>query len=108
VRVGSLQKRLNGKSQKGNLHTNFDHERFAHILRKCEHRWLLTYDDCPEIRKLFNFAEITELEVQYGMNNYKQKNAAKGKELLIKNYSCSLPKDKQKKIERSPLEDIQL
>ncbi len=41
------------------------------------------------------------------MNNYKQKNAAKGKELLIKNYSCSLPKDQQKKIERSPLEDIQ-
>lgn len=29
-----------------------------------------------------------KLQVQYGMNNYKQKNAAKGKELLIKNYSC--------------------
>lgn len=92
---------------KGDLHTNFDHERFAYNLKKCEHRWLLTYDDCPEIRNLFNFAEITELEVQYGMNNYKQKNAAKGKELLIKNYSCSLPKDKQKKIEQLALEDIQ-
>ncbi|MGI8500236.1 MAG: DNA adenine methylase [Hassallia sp.] len=92
---------------KGDLHTKFDHERFAYNLKKCEHRWLLTYDDCPEIRKLFNFAQITELEVQYGMNNYKQKNAAKGKELLIKNYSYSLPKDKPKKIEHLPLEDIQ-
>ncbi|NEU71681.1 hypothetical protein PI95_003540 [Hassallia byssoidea VB512170] len=34
-------------------------------------------------------------------------NAAKGKELLIKNYSCSLPKDKQKKFEQLALEDIQ-
>jgi DNA adenine methylase len=92
---------------KGDLHTNFDHERFAYNLKKCEHRWLLTYDDCPEIRKLFNFAEITELEVQYGMNNYKQKNAAKGKELLIKNYYCPLPKDKHKKFEQLALQDIQ-
>lgn len=73
---------------KGDIHRNFEHERFAHTLKKCEHKWLLTYDDCPEIRKLFSFADITELQVQYGMNNYKQKNAAKGKELLIKNYSC--------------------
>lgn len=71
---------------KGNLHTSFDHERFAASVKKCQHRWLLTYDDCQEIRKLFNFAEIAELEVQYGMNNYKQKTAAKGKELLISNY----------------------
>ncbi|WP_045056366.1 DNA adenine methylase [Aliterella atlantica] len=72
---------------KGNLHTSFDHERFAANVRKCQHRWLLTYDDCQEVRKLFDFAEIAELEVQYGMNNYKQKTAAKGKELLISNYS---------------------
>lgn len=75
---------------KGNLHTSFDHERFAENLKKCQHRWLLTYDDCPEIRELFSFADISELEVQYGMNNYKQTNSAKGKELLIKNYSTQL------------------
>lgn len=92
---------------RGNLHTNFDHERFANILKKCEHRWLLTYDDSPEIRKLFSFAEISEFQVQYGMNNYKQKNAAKGKELLIKNYSCSLPENKEK-AEQLELSDIQL
>jgi DNA adenine methylase len=74
---------------KGDLHTSFDHQRFANNLQICQYRWLLTYDDCPEIRELFSFADISELEVQYGMNNYKQKNAHKGKELLIKNYSLS-------------------
>jgi DNA adenine methylase len=78
---------------KGDLHTNFDHQRFADNLSRCPHRWLLTYDDCPEIRDLFSFARIQELEVQYGMNNYKQKTAAKGKELLIKNYDSSIQID---------------
>lgn len=71
---------------RGKLHTSFDHERFAENMRKCQHRWLITYDDSPEIRKLFSFAKITEWTLQYGMNNYKKKSAAQGKELLIKNY----------------------
>jgi DNA adenine methylase len=71
---------------KGNLHTAFDHERFAHNMRQCQHKWLITYDDSPEVRKLFSFAYITEWTLQYGMNNYKQENAAQGQELLIRNY----------------------
>lgn len=71
---------------KGNLHTGFDHERFAENMCRCPHKWLLTYDDSPQIRELFRFANITEWTLQYGMNNYKQKGAAKGQELLIQNY----------------------
>lgn len=71
---------------RGNLHTSFDHERFADTMRQCNHRWLITYDDSSKIRELFSFATIIEWELQYGMNNYKQKSAAKGKELFIKNY----------------------
>jgi DNA adenine methylase len=71
---------------KGNLHTNFDHERFAEQMRTCPHQWLITYDDSPEIRQLFSFAKITEWTLQYGMNNYKQSLAAAGRELFIKNY----------------------
>ncbi len=41
------------------------------------------------------------------MNNYKQKNAVKGKELLIKNYSCSLPKDKENKVEQLAMDALQ-
>ncbi|WP_009634196.1 DNA adenine methylase [Synechocystis sp. PCC 7509] len=80
---------------KGDLHTNFDHERFAHNVKQCKHKWLLTYDDCLETRSLFSFANITELQVQYGMNNYKQKNAAIGKELIITNYSLNQLDDVQ-------------
>ena len=71
---------------KGNLHTTFDHERFAENMRRCPHKWLLTYDDSPKIRELFSFASITEWTLQYGMNNYKQECAAQGQELLIQNY----------------------
>lgn len=71
---------------KGDLHTSFDHERFADNMRRCTHRWLITYDDSPKIRALFDFAEIIEWELQYGMNNYKQGSAAKGREIFIKNY----------------------
>ena len=71
---------------KGDLHTGFDHERFADDMKNCPHRWLITYDDSPRIRDLFRFADIVEWQLQYGMNNYKQGKAAKGNELFIKNY----------------------
>jgi len=71
---------------RGNLHTSFDHQRFADNMRQCQAKWLITYDDCPEIRKLFDFAHIIEWNLQYGMNNYKQGSAASGRELMIKNY----------------------
>ena len=59
---------------------------FAENMRKCRHKWLITYDDSPVIRDLFSFAEIQEWTLQYGMNNYRQRSAAKGRELFIKNY----------------------
>ena len=55
-------------------------------MKKCSHKWLITYDDSPVIRELFDFAEIQEWTLQYGMNNYKKDFAAKGNELFIKNY----------------------
>jgi DNA adenine methylase len=71
---------------KGDLHTAFDHQRFADTMKTCPHRWLITYDDSPEIRRLFSFAQIVEWELQYGMNNYGRSYALKGKELFIRNY----------------------
>ena len=76
--------RLYGR--KGVLHTSFDYERFAKNMKNCPHKWLITFDDSPEIRKLFHFADINEWTLQYGMNNYKQQSAKKGQELFIKNY----------------------
>lgn len=76
--------RLYGKN--GSLHS-FDHERLASILRKSKHRFLITYDDCDEIRHLYKWADITEWNLQYGMNNCNAENLSKvGSELFIKNY----------------------
>lgn len=80
----ATQSRLYGVN--GKLHTGFDHERFADNMRRCPHKWLITYDDSPRIRDLFSFAKISEWTLQYGMNNYMQGKAEKGKELFIKNY----------------------
>jgi DNA adenine methylase len=71
---------------RGDLHTSFDHEQFADVMRRCSHRWLITYDDSPYIRELFSFANIVEWQLQYGMNNVNNRHAAKGRELFIKNY----------------------
>lgn len=81
----ATKSKLYGK--KGDLHTTFDHEQFAQMMEACPHRWLITYDDSPKIRDLFGFAKIVEWDLQYGMNNYRQGRAAKGQELMIKNYN---------------------
>ena len=69
---------------RGNLHTNFNHERLAETLKHTSHRWLLTYDDTPQIRALYAFAEIRPWELQYTFHT--QKKPPKGAELMIKNY----------------------
>jgi DNA adenine methylase len=79
--------RLYGK--RGLLHTSFEHDQFAAELRECRHKWLVTYDDSEKVRDNFDFAHLYEWQLQYGMNNYKQQSAAKGKELFISNYEPS-------------------
>jgi DNA adenine methylase len=76
--------KLYGKN--GVLHTDFSHDEFASAMKACKHSWLITYDDSPEIRNNFRFANTHPWELQYGMNNYKQGKAEKGKELFIYNY----------------------
>lgn len=87
--LSATQSRLYGK--RGNLHTSFDHRRFAQLLRECPHQWMITYDDSDEVIQNFkSFAYIYKWELQYGMNNYKQGKAAKGKEVIITNYEVNL------------------
>jgi DNA adenine methylase len=85
----ATQSRLYGRN--GNLHTGFDHTEFSKEMLKTPYNWLITYDDSPEIRRNFKEAgvNIYEWELQYGMNNYKQEKAARGKELFISNYPAS-------------------
>lgn len=71
----------------GSLHA-FDHEKLAASLKKTDHQFLITYDDCPEIRKFYKWAKITQWQLQYGMNNCGKDNLSKvGSELFIRNYT---------------------
>jgi DNA adenine methylase len=75
---------LYGKN--GNLHKSFDHKRFAENMKKCKHKWLITYDDNEYIRNLFSFANIIPWNLTYGMRNIKKNSDQTGKELFISNY----------------------
>jgi DNA adenine methylase len=77
--------RLYGHS--GSLHT-FDHARLANILKHSPHKFLITYDDCAEVRKLYGWAAIKSWSLQYGMNNCNLQRESKiGSELFIANYA---------------------
>jgi DNA adenine methylase len=65
--------------RKGDAHKDFDHEELAKILRKRK-AWLLSYNDCDEIRKLYKGYPIVTPNWKYGMSA--QKNS---KEVLIIN-----------------------
>ncbi len=83
---------LYGKN--GDLHKGFDHIRFAETMRKCNHKWLITYDDSEYIRDLFSFAIIKKWNLMYGMRNITPDSDQKGRELFISNYEIELKTDK--------------
>lgn len=84
---------LYGKN--GNLHKNFNHERFAEVMKNSHHKWLITYDDSPYIRKLFYFANIRSWDLSYGMRNVNKNSNQIGKELFISNYLTEFANEKQ-------------
>ncbi len=75
---------LYGKN--GNLHKQFDHKRFADVMKKSKHKWLITYDDSEYIRDLFDFAHIVPFNLMYGMRNQTANSNQNGKEIFISNY----------------------
>jgi DNA adenine methylase len=69
--------------------TEDDHRRLADCLKKTKHEWVLSYDECPEIRKYYDWASIEEIAgVNYSITASKDKNTGERKstskvELLI-------------------------
>lgn len=80
----ATESKLYGRN--GVLHKRFNHFEFAEEMKKCQHSWLITYDDSPEMHRNFQFACMHRWRLQYSMNNYRQGKAQKGAELLISNY----------------------
>lgn len=81
---------LYGKN--GELHKGFDHERFRKCVGECQHKFLITYDDCPYIRELYKDFNIRPFEFAYGMRNVVENADMTGKELIITNYDILEPK----------------
>jgi len=75
----------------GNLHTGFDHMALYKLISNRK-GWLLSYNDCPEIRELYTDYEIIPAQWAYGMSNVKwqegklvgKKKMGSSSEILIK------------------------
>ena len=69
------------------MHEDFDHERFANTLRNTNRQFLLSYLDCPEIREMYQWANIHETTWRHSSKTNARKNKGRaresGKELAI-------------------------
>lgn len=66
-----------------------DHERLAESLKDTTHAWVLSYDDCPEIRDLYQWANIETTSVGYSIN---AKKTSEGRESIMKDELIISPK----------------
>lgn len=65
-----------------------DHLRLERALKDTSHKFCLSYDDCPQIRELYKWANIYERSWFYNTANTKGPRKM-GKELLITNYKVA-------------------
>lgn len=89
-----IKDKLYGKN--GDVHREFDHQKFAEDIKVCKMKWMITYNDNETINNWFkNYIKI-HWNLQYTMKAAKRtgqkgsketgKSGKKGKELLILNY----------------------
>jgi len=67
-----------GRDLYPNFYTAEDHGSIANRLSRFNAPWLLTYDDCPEIRQLYGRHQIIESEISYSAREVRR-----GRELVI-------------------------
>jgi len=60
-----------------------DHARLAALLGVSNASWVLSYDDHPEIRRLYSWAEISEIKVTYTTATARQPTRPKNQEIVI-------------------------
>lgn len=69
-------------------HNAFDHEKLSHFVKQHQGLFLITYDNCPEVRQLYqDFYIRDDIEWQYYMNGGVKQLKKKSRELLIANYN---------------------
>lgn len=74
------------------LYTNYyrpeDHESIAQRLKSFDRPWILTYDDCPEIRELYEEFSVFGSELSYSARQVRR-----GNEVVILSNGLRLPPD---------------
>ena len=70
---------------------NKDHVRLARQLETTPHLFCLSYDDCPEIRQLYQWANIYDVSWLYNTDNKPGMHRRSGRELIITNYIVEHP-----------------
>lgn len=65
-----------------------DFERLRDVLKDCQGKWLVSINNVPQIRTLFEGFEFKEVQTSYSINNAKTASKAVT-ELLIANYKLS-------------------
>ena len=80
----------------GDMHRGFDHQKFGEDVIKCNHKWMITYNDNPTLVDRFKAYKQVPWYLQYTMKAAKRiqsdgstasvKSGKKGKELLVLNY----------------------
>lgn len=65
-----------------------DHLRLSKVLKETKYNFFLTYDDCKEVRELYSWANIYEINFIYRLNNSNDNYSKRmsGNELVITNY----------------------
>lgn len=66
-----------------------DHLRVVNALKDCKFNFCLSYDDCPEIRKLYSWANINEVSWLYNTDNNHGNSRKACKEIIITNYEVT-------------------
>jgi DNA adenine methylase len=46
-----------------------EHMKLADVLKRLDCKWFLSYDNCQEVRELYDWAEIIQIPVSYTLNN---------------------------------------
>lgn len=63
-----------------------DHIRLANSLKGISYEFCLSYDDCPEIRELYSWANINDVSWLYNTDNNSGQSRKACKEVIITNY----------------------
>jgi|SRR5699024_7003461 len=68
-----------------------DHIRLAKALKNTDHYFFLTYDDCNEIRELYDWAKIYDMDFYYRLDNSNHNNDKRkiGKEVVVTNFTIN-------------------